>query len=175
VLGANDMRNLAKIIAIVAACLVMADGAAAVSQATPFGSASLPRLPANLELPFVSVSLPRTPVYVGEVWGAGRQRAGAKLVARVTANCPYHVEASFQGFQHGRGGGAILPKDLSVAINGKEVPVGTGRVSIAQASKPTPTGGVDVPVDLQLGVTGLKSYPAGRYSGALVITVMAGS
>lgn len=169
------MRNLAKIISIVAACLVMADGAAAVNQAMPSGSALVPRLPANLALPFVSVSVPRTPVYVGEVWGPGLQRAGAKLVARVIANCPYHVEASFQGFQHERGGGAISPKHLSVAINGKAVPVGTGRVPIAQASKPTPAGGVDVPVDLQLGVTGLTSYPAGRYSGALVITVMAGS
>lgn len=167
------MRSLAKIIAIVAACLVMTNGAAAGNLATSSGRALLPRLPANLEMPFVSVSLPRTPIYVGEVWGPGLRRAGAELVARVVANCPYLVEASFQGFQHEKGGVAISPKHLSVAINGKEVPVGTGRVSIARASKPTSGGGVDVPVDLQVAVTGLASYPAGRYSGALVITVMA--
>jgi hypothetical protein len=62
---------------------------------------------------------------------------------------------------------------LTVAINGKEVPVGAGRVAIAQSSRPTPAGGVDVPVDLKLAVTGLASYPAGRYSGSLVIRVMA--
>lgn len=168
------MSNLAKSFVIVAACLVMADGVVAANRVTPFGSALLPPVPVNLEMPFVSVSLPNAPVYVGQVWGPGVQRAGAKLVARVTANCPYHVEASFQGFQHGKGGGAISPRHLSVAINGKQVPVGTGRVAIAQASKPTPAGGVDVPVDLQLGVTGLTSYPAGRYNGALVIRVMAG-
>lgn len=64
-------------------------------------------------------------------------------------------------------------KDLTVAINGKEVPVGTGRVAVAESPVPTPAGGVDVPLDLKLGVTGLVSYPAGRYGGALVIKVMA--
>jgi hypothetical protein len=126
-----------------------------------------------LEAPFVSVSLPKTPVYVGEVYGPGLHRVSGKLVARVTANCPYHIEASFQGLRHERGGGAISPKHLSVAINGKMVRVGTGRVPIADGSGPTSSNGVEVPVDLQLGVTGLTSYPAGRYSGALVITVMA--
>jgi len=153
------MRNLAKIFTIVAACLVMADVAAAV----------------NLEMPFVSVSLPRTPIHLGDVYGPGLKRIGAELKAHVVANCPYHVEASFQGFRHQGGAVAISPKHLTVAINGKEVPVGTGRVPIAQSSKPTSSGGVDVPVDLQVGVTGLVSYPAGRYTGALVITVMAGS
>jgi len=167
------MRNLAKIIAIVAACLVMAGGAAAADMATSFSGTSWPRLPANLEMPFVSVSLPRTPIYLGDVWGPGVRRAGAELVARVVANCPYLVEASFQGFQHEKGGVVMSPKHLSVAINGKEVPVGAGRVCIARASKPTSGGGVDVPVDLQVAVTGLASYPAGRYRGALVITVMA--
>ena len=171
--GAKNMRNLAKIIAIVAACLVMADGAVAGNSATPSRGALLPRLPANLAMPFVSVSLPRTPIYVGKVWGPGLRRVGAEVVARVVANCPYHVEAGFQGFQHEGSAVAISHKHLSVAINGKEVPVGTGRVLIARASKPTSAGGVDVPVDLQLGVTGLASYPAGRYSGALVITIMA--
>jgi hypothetical protein len=151
------MRNLAKIFVIVTACLVMADVAAAV----------------NLEMPFVSVSLPRTPIYVGDLYGPGLKRVGAEFKAHVVANCPYHVEASFQGFRHQGGAVTISAKHLTVAINGKEVPVGTGRVSIAESSKPTSSGGVDVPVDLQLGVTGLASYPAGRYTGALVITVMA--
>jgi hypothetical protein len=67
----------------------------------------------------------------------------------------------------------MSPKDMSVAINGKEVAVGNGRVPIARASKPTSASGVDVPVDLQMALKGLASYPAGRYTGSLVITVMA--
>lgn len=151
------MSSLAKVFTGVAICLAVVNSAAAV----------------NMEMPFVSVSLPRTPVHVGEVWGPGLNRAGAEFMAHVVANCPYHVEASFQGFRHEKGAATMSPKHLSVAINGKNIPVGTGRVQIAKGSKATPANGLDVPVDLQVGVTGLASYPAGRYSGALVITVMA--
>ena len=141
----------------VAICLAVADSAVAV----------------NMEMPFVSVSLPRTAVHIGEVWGPGVNRAGAEFMAHVVANCPYHVEASFQGFRHVTGAATMAPQDLSVAINGKKVPVGAGKVQIARGKRATPANGLDVPVDLQVGVTGLASYPAGRYSGALVITVMA--
>jgi hypothetical protein len=151
------MRSLAKVVVGVAICLAAADSAAAVDMA----------------LPFVSVSLPRTAINIGEVWGPGLHRAGAEFMAHVVANCPYHVEASFQGFRHETGAATVSPRHLSVAINGKNVPVGDGRVQIARGSRPTPANGVDVPVDLEVGVTGLASYPAGRYRGALVITVMA--
>jgi hypothetical protein len=96
------------------------------------------------------------------------------VTGRVVANCPYHNEASYRGLQHVKGRAAIGPKDLSVAINGQAVPVGAGRVAIAHSSQPTPAGGVDVPIDMQVAVKGLASYPAGRYCGTLVITVMAG-
>jgi len=151
------MKNLAKIFAIVVGCLAVADVASAI----------------NPSLPFVSVSLPQRPVDVGDVWGPGSRRVGAQFVVHVVANCPYHVEASFRGFKHERGGGIMDPKRLLVAINGTEVPVGTGRAVIAQSPRPTPAGGVDVPVDLQMSVSGLESWKAGRYSGALVIRVMA--
>jgi hypothetical protein len=150
------MMNLAKIFAIAVACLAVSDVASAID----------PRLP------FVSVTLPQKPVNLGVVWGPGTRRVGAQFVARVVANCPYHIEASFQGFKHERGR-VMDPKHLAVAINGAEVPVGTGRTPIAQSAKPTPSGGVDVPVDLQMSVSGLESCPAGRYNGALVVRVMA--
>lgn len=151
------MRNLAKKLVIVTACLVMADVAAATT----------------LVPPFVRVSLPRTPIHVGTVWGPGLQQVGAQVTAHVVANCAYRVEASFRTFRHQRVRAVMSAKDLTVAINGKEVPVGTGRVAVAESPVPTPAGGVDVPLDLKLGVTGLASYPAGRYGGALVIKVMA--
>jgi hypothetical protein len=63
---------------------------------------------------------------------------------------------------------------LSVAINGKQATGGTGPVVIAQSIVPTPPGGLDVPIRLQVGVNNLVHSPAGRYHGMLVITVMAG-
>jgi hypothetical protein len=153
------MRNLAKTIVIVAACLVTADVAVA----------TVP-LPA---LPFVQVSLPQAPLEIGTVWGPGPQQVGGQVKAHVVANCGFRVEASFQTFRHLRGKAVMSAKDLTVAINGKQVPVGVGRVAVAESPGPTPSAGVDVPVDLKVTVTGLASYPAGRYGGALVIKVMA--
>jgi hypothetical protein len=136
-------------------------------------STAVPQLPADLKLPFVSVSLPENPVYVGDVAGPGVKQVGAQFVARVVANCPYFVEASFQGLQHEGGGATIAREHLSVWINGKATAVGTGRVAIAQASRPTSAGGVEVPVNLRMLVSGMESYPPGQYCGAFVITVMA--
>ena len=155
--GGNEMWNLAKILAIVATCLVAAGSAAAV----------------DLSQPFVTVSVPRTTLYLGEVWGSDLQEVGAQVKARVTANCPYHLEASFQGLRH-QAGVSIAPKHMSVRINGKEAPVGSKRVPIVTSHEPTPADGVDVPIRLEIGITGLASYPAGRYGGTLVITIMAG-
>ena len=152
------MRNLAKTCAIVAVCLAVADVATAVSQYEPF----------------VRVTVPREPLRLGEVARPGLQQIRSRLTAHVVANCPYHIEASFQGLRHEKGMAVIPPKHLSVAINGKATPVGKGRVTVAQSRRPTTSVGDDVPVDLQVGVTNLPLYPAGRYSGTLVITVMAG-
>jgi len=152
------MRNLAKTCAIVAVCLAVADVATAVSQYEPF----------------VRVTVPREPLRLGEVARPGLQQIRSRLTAHVVANCPYHIEASFQGLRHEKGRVAISPKHLSVAINGKAMPIGKSRVTVAQSSKPTRSAGVDVPVDLQVDVMSLPGYPAGRYRGTLVITVMAG-
>ena len=151
------MKNLAKICVIVLGCLAVADDASAID----------PRLS------FVRISVPRVPLNVGTVWGPGTAQVGAQVEAHVVANCPYHIEASFQGFRHVKSGVAMWPQHQSVAINGQQIPVGTGRAVVAQSSRPTPSGGVDVPLDLQLRISNLASCPAGRYSSALVIRVMA--
>jgi hypothetical protein len=123
--------------------------------------------------PYVAVSIPNKPLYLGEVWGPGVKEVGAELTAHVVANCPYRIMASFEGLRHRKSRTQISAEDMTVAINGKEVPVGTKRVPVA-VQGPTPRSGVSVPIDLQVGVTGLTTYPAGRYAGTLVITVMPG-
>jgi hypothetical protein len=90
------------------------------------------------------------------------------------ANCPYHVAASFRTFRHEKGKAVISAKDLSVAVNNKEIPVEKGRATVVSSSKPTSAAGVEVPLALLVKVTGANRYPQGSYRGALVITVMAG-
>jgi hypothetical protein len=153
------MCNLAKICTVLAACLAVTGTASAIDPL----------------LPFVKISVPQTPLRLGEVWGPDLNQVAGRVTARVVANCPYHLEASFQGLRHEKGRVAIAPKDMRVAINGRELAVGSGRVPIATSQTPTPYGGVDVPIELQVGIRGLASYPAGRYGGTLVITVTAGS
>ena len=152
------MGILAKSILAAMVCLVMAGVA----------SAEIPGQP------FVKVTMPKETVDLGTVWGPGVKRLGARLQTHVLANCAFHLSASFRGFRHEQGKAVVSAQDMQVAINGKEVPSGTARVSIGSSSKPTPADGIDVPVDLQVGVKGCEYYPAGRYNGVLVITVTAG-
>jgi len=152
------MWTLAKICTVLATCFAMVSSATAIDRSQPF----------------VAVAVQSRPLYLGEVYGPGLKQIGAQVNARVMANCPYHVEASFQGLRHVQGKATISAKNMLVVINGREIPVGTGRVPVASSNEPTPYDGVDVPIELQVGVRGLEYYPAGRYGGALVITVMAG-
>ena len=151
------MRILAKTCVILAACLVATQQVQAVDWSKPF----------------VSIAVPQMPVNLGVAIGSGLQEFKANLTARVVANCPYQVLVSFDGLQNQVRNVAISPKDMTVAINGKQVPIGKQRVPIASGG-PTPRGGEKVAVDLQVGVNGSVSYPAGTYCGSLVITVTAG-
>ncbi len=151
------MRFLAKTCVIFAVCLVTTQGAKAIDWSEPF----------------VAISVPRGSLYLGEVYESSVKDAVARVTARVVANCPYRVLASFNGLRHQVENVAISPSDLRVAINGQPVPVGTDRVPIA-TGVPTPRSGVNVPIELQVGVKTIQPYPAGRYGGALVITVTAG-
>lgn len=156
--GGDDMRTLAKICSILTVCLVAAPGAKAI----------------DTSMPYVAVSIPEKPLYLGEVCGPNLKEVGAQVTAHVEANIPYHISASFGGLRHQRTNVAISPKHLTATINGKDLPIGDYRVPIVSEG-PTPRGGVNIPLDLQVGVKPLASYPAGRYRGTLVITVTPGS
>lgn len=151
------MWNLAKTCVMIAVCFAVADVASAMYAPAPF----------------VSVTVQREPLDLGEAVGPGLHPLRSRLTAHVVANCPYHIEASFTGLRNSKDGKTIAPQHLSVAINGKKTPVGTGRVTIAQSNRPTPSGGEDVSVDIEVGFLGLPTYSAGRYHGALILTVMA--
>jgi hypothetical protein len=151
------MRNLAKCILAVVIWQAVANSA--------FAEEPMPA--------FVKVSMSGSPVDLGTHWGPGDETVGANLSAHVVANCPFRIAASFRGFVHEEGKGALPPWCQLVKVNGKSVPVGNRREVIVQSDVPTPSG-VDVPIGLQIHLKGLKYYPAGRYNGMLVLTVMAG-
>jgi hypothetical protein len=156
-IGGDDMRILAKTCAILAVCLAMAEGAKALDSSRPF----------------VIVSIPDKPLNLGQVCGPNLKQVGAEVTAHVVANCPYVISASFTGLRHERRNVEISPQHLSAAINGKQLPIGGSGVVIS-AQGPTPRKGVDIPLELQVGVKTVASYPAGRYGGNLVIKVTAG-
>jgi hypothetical protein len=160
------MWNLAKGSAMVAVCLATTGIASAV------GMLGMPMI--DMSKPFVAVKVPEVPLHVGDVYGPGVKQLEGQVVARVVANCPYHLSASFEGLRHQEGKAAISPKDMAVMINGRAVPVGKARVPIVTNGHPTSGRGTDVPIQLQVAVKGLAHYPAGRYGGTLVLTIMAG-
>ncbi len=151
------MRVFANVCAFLAICLVMATEAKAIDPSQPY----------------VAVRISEKPLYLGEVCGPNLKEVGANVTARVEANIPYHISVSFDGLRHQTQKVSISPKHLTATVNGKEVPIGGGRVPIASQG-PTPRGGVDMPLALQVGVRAGASYPAGRYRGALKIIVTPG-
>lgn len=151
------MRFLAKTCVILAVCLVATRGAKAVDWSQPF----------------VAVKVPREPIFLGEMYESNLKQSVVRIGAHVVANCPYHILASFDGLRHQAYGVSIAPKDLSVTINGKPVPVGMARVPIASGA-PTRRGGDDVPIEIQVGMRTIQCYPAGRYKGTIMITITAG-
>jgi hypothetical protein len=174
------VRNLAKLCAIVALCLVVAGGVQAAdhprhaSGRARMGGRPRPGPGAFSRRPVAAVAVPQTPLSFGRVGGAGPLRVKAQTAAHVAANCPYRLMASFQGFVGGAAERTALPPKLTkVTINGKEVPVGTEFVEIATGG-PTPPGGVDVPITIEIKTSGALTYPAGQYGGDLAITVRGG-
>jgi hypothetical protein len=80
------------------------------------------------------------------------------------SNCPYQVQASFRELKHGTANESVAPKHLLVMINGKQAAMGQ-RVAVTQTREPTSINGVDVPVQLQLGVDNLMNFRAGCTTG----------
>jgi hypothetical protein len=122
--------------------------------------------------PYVKISPPGGPFYLGNFWEAGTNQAAGKTKVHVIANCPYQIQASLQGLKHVTGKSTMSPKHIMVAINGAQTRLGQ-RVEIARSRVPTTPAGVDVPVELKVAMNDMTLYPAGQYSGALVITIMA--
>ncbi|OHB65948.1 MAG: hypothetical protein A2Y76_12500 [Planctomycetes bacterium RBG_13_60_9] len=156
------MWHLAGILSIVGV-LLAAGGASA---ATP------PAPPVPLFQPFVKVTVPEGPINLGYVGVSGCFQSDAKANLRVLANCPYQIMASLRELKHKSRVAALSPEQTLVMINGKQTTLG-GRVLIAKSQAPTPAGGEEIPVTLQVGVKNLMQCPAGQYAGTLVITVMA--
>jgi hypothetical protein len=159
------MSNLARILSIVVVWLV---AGSAVGNTPP----PPPPPPVGLVPPYVKVTVPEGPLHLGDLWSGGAFQAGAQVNVHVVANCPYQIGASFRELKHGSANEPVPPKHVLVAINGKQTSLG-GRVLIASSQQPTPVNGVDVPVQLQVGVNSIMNCRAGRYYGTLVITVMA--
>jgi hypothetical protein len=156
------MWYLAKILSIVVVWLAAGNA---------MGNTPPPPRPVPPVPPYVKVTVPKAPVQLGDVWSGGAFQAGAKVDVHLVANCPYQVEASLRNLQYGTGSEPLSPKQVMVAINGKKTSLG-GRVPVAVSQPPTPVNGVDVPVQLQVGVNNIMNCRAGRYNGTLVITVM---
>ena len=80
---------------------------------------------------------------------SGRQAILAKRIIDATgdADIAYHAGAPYRK----------CPKD-----------------ELMEVSMNLGASGVDVPVELQVGLTNMESYPAGQYNGTMVITVMPG-
>jgi len=124
--------------------------------------------------PGVALSVPKTPLRFGVVAGPGPKRLRAEVTARVVANCPFRLAASFQGLAQGANRTVVIPPaQIAVKINGKDVPVGTNRVVIAGGG-PTPPGGANVLVAIEMEIKGASSCAAGQYGGNLTLTALAG-
>jgi hypothetical protein len=156
------MRNLASILSIV---VWLAAG-------NVQGNTPPPPLPVNAIPPFIKVTMPRQPLNLGYVGSGGSFQAGAQVNVHVLANCPYQIQASLRELKHGSANVPVAANHLLVAINGKRTTLGA-KVPIAQTRLPTSISGVDIPLQLQVGVDSVMNYRAGRYTGTLVITAMA--
>jgi hypothetical protein len=165
--GGDEMWDLAKIFVVVAICLGVTGGGWAQNRPKQNGRV-------RSSQPFAKVSVPKTPLKFGKVSGPGPARLKAEVTARVLANCPFRLAASFEGLtDDGSKQVTITAAQMRVTINGKEVPVGTGRVVIATGG-PTPPNGADVPIAIVMEIKGGLLYPAGRYGGNLALAVLTG-
>ena len=157
------MSNLAKILSIVVVWLAAGNAQGTTPPPPPL----VPPVP-----PFVKVTVPEGPLHLGDILHGGVFQAGAQVNVHVVANCPYQVQASLRELKRGAANELVAPNHLLVAINGKQTTLG-GKVAIAQTRQPTPINGLDIPVELKVGVDNIMNCRAGRYNGTLVITVMA--
>lgn len=163
--GDKKMKRVIMICVLVAACFGLTGIVQAVRPAVP------PKM-VSVE-PYVGISVTPDSLNLGVVSPIGFKDLPAKLEARIVANCPHQVEASFEPFKGEEYNTTIRPEHTAIEINGVKIPVSAGSgVPIISSVNPTPPGGVDVPVDIKFSVRGLMLYPAGKYKGTLILTIM---
>ena len=162
------MRTLAKICAIAVVSL----GVTGSGWARDHSSGNRPNV--RPLRPGVVLSVPGTPLQFGMVSGPGPKRLKAEVTARVLANCPFRLAASFQGLTQVANRTAVIPPaQIAVKINGQDVPVGTDRVVVVRGG-PTPPSGANVLVTIEMEIKGASWCAAGRYGGNLALTAMTG-
>ncbi len=162
-LGEKTMKKLAIICAMAIVCFALAG----------IAQAQHPMGPYHIE-PSISLSITPDEINIGDL-APPVSEVPAQLQAHITANCSYHVEASFTGFKHLNGVEYIPNEHISVLINNKDLPVDKGWISIISSIAGTPIGGIDVPVDLKFSFSGQgHTYLAGTYGGSLVLTIAPG-
>jgi len=168
VVGGDEMRTLAKICAIAVVYLGMTGSGWARDHSNGNRPNVSPFRPEAL------LSVPKTPLRFGVVSGPGPKRLRAEVPARVLANCPFRLAASFQGLAQVANRAVVIPPaQIAVTINGKEVPAGTNRVVVAGGG-PTPPGGANVLIAIEMEIKGASSCPAGRYGGNLTLIAVTG-
>lgn len=134
-----------------------------------------PRMVTSHE-PFVKLSVKPDRLVLGIVPSIGRSsNSQAKLDAHIVANCPFQIKASFTPFKRTRDYSSIQSSHISAEINGTNVGISGKAVPIIKSMKPTPAGGVDIPLDIKLSLANSTMYPAGSYKGDLVFSIMAAS
>ncbi len=158
------MCSLANVSMVAVICLGAVVGAGAGTRPVP------PPPRAAGPRPFAALKAPPAPLSFKVVPDRGLQQLEAKTTVRVLANHPFRLEASFAGLTQPAGQAAIPAEQMTVTINGKKVTIGTARVQIAEGG-PTPRDGVAVPITIEVTLKGSTFYPAGRYSGNLVLAV----
>jgi hypothetical protein len=107
------------------------------------------------------------------ILGSVTAEVPAKLSAHIVANCPHYIAVSFDGFRRIRNGDSIPAENVSVAINGIKIPVNGRSIPIVNSPEPTPRDGVELPVDIEVGLRRGGNYQAGKYRGTLSFIVAA--
>lgn len=168
VVGGDEMRTLAQICVLAVVSL----GITGSGWARDHSNGNRPK--GSPFSPQAVVSVPKAPLRFGVVSGPGPKRLRAQVTARVLANCPFRVAASFQGLTQVADRTVAIPSgQIAVTINGRAVPVGTDRVVIAGGG-PTPPGGANILITIEMEIKGASACPAGRYGGDLSLMALIG-
>ncbi len=160
------MRNLQTIRLALAVCVLATSIAGAATKPVP-----LPPTPwLKGAKPYATVTLPKTPISFSEAPNSDGKRLTAKLTATVYANHPYKLCFTFAGLTQGKDAAAIPPEQLSVKVNGKNVPVGTTPVEFATGPATTPKG-VNVAITIEVELKDVVVCRAGHYGGNMAISI----